>query len=94
MTKRSIDEVYAGIDLFDINQDNLNINNNSYIYNNVNDNQTLMDLKDKIKILENTIEDITVKKELYKKKLYQSYRLYNHQKRTFRYSNDNNLKLQ
>ena len=80
MTKRSIDEVYAGIDLFDINQDNLNINNNSYIYNNVNDNQTLMDLKDKIKILENTIEDITVKKELYKKKLYQSYRLYNHQK--------------
>lgn len=80
MTKRAIDEVYAGIDLFDINQDNLNINNNSYIYNNIKDNQTVIDLKNKIKILENTLEEITTKKELYKKKLYQSYKLYNHQK--------------
>jgi hypothetical protein len=83
MTKRSIDELYDGIELFDINQDKLKIpvyNNFCFFDDNIKLNEIIFNLKDKIKILENTIEQVKRDKGIYKDKLYQSHKAYYHQK--------------
>jgi len=83
MTKRSIDEVYADIDLFDINQHKLKIpiyNNFCFFDDNIKLNEIIFNLKDKIKLLENTIEQVKKDKEIYKNKLYESHKAYFHQK--------------
>tara|TARA_B100001248_G_C27394866_1_gene464829 strand:- start:621 stop:899 length:279 start_codon:yes stop_codon:yes gene_type:complete len=82
MTKRSIDEVYDHIELFDINEDNLKIHNCLYSYDsdNIKLNEIVLDLKNKINLLENTIEELNKDKEKYKNKLHQSHKAYYHQK--------------
>lgn len=83
MTKRSIDQLYDGIELFDINQDKLKIpvyDNFCFFDDNIKLNEMIFKLRDKIKILEDTIEQVKKDKELYNKKLYESHKAYFHQK--------------
>tara|TARA_B110001454_G_scaffold212671_1_gene229741 strand:+ start:474 stop:749 length:276 start_codon:yes stop_codon:yes gene_type:complete len=81
MSKRSIDDVYSDIDLFDINQDNMKIYIEPCFFDDtIKLNEIIFYLKDKIKILENTIKQDKRDKEIYKGKLYQSHKAYYHQK--------------